>query len=198
MTDVAPLAITTDPSGTNFYVASLGSNTIDGFTLNPASGVLTAITGSPFTVPGSPKSLAIDAAGFFLYVVNGNTDEAAIFTIHADGSLALVKSTRARRSPAAMVFSAGAAGQFQPSFVEVATQTTNGGVLSYAVNQVSGALTLAHSVITDANAGSSAVAIDRSGQFVYSAQAAAGQVSGFTLDPNSGVLAAIAGSTLAA
>ncbi|HEV2112984.1 MAG TPA: beta-propeller fold lactonase family protein, partial [Terriglobales bacterium] len=191
------LAMITDPAGPHLYVASAGSDAVYGFSVNSTTGALTPITGSPFAVPGSPQALAIDAAGFYLYAVNGNKNEAAIFSIRSDGALALVKSTRARSSPGAMIFSAGTAGQVLPAFAEVSTQdaVSGGGLLSYSVNAASGALTAADS-ITIGSQGANAVAADPSGRFIYTAQLPDGQVSGFTID-QFGVLTGMSNSPFA-
>jgi len=191
------LAMISDPTGARLYAASAGSNTVYGFGINPATGALTNIAGSPFAVPGSPQALAMDAAGFYVYTVNGSTDEASIFAVQANGVLVLVKSTRARKAPGAMVFSAGSSGQFLPAFAEVTTEnSTNGGLLSYSIDAASGSLAAADSVAIGTQ-GSNAVATDPTGKFVYTLEETDGKISAFTLD-SFGVLTSVSGSPFSA
>jgi len=46
--DVAPSALTVDPSGKFLYVTNEDSDNMSVFSINAGSGVLTAVTGSPF------------------------------------------------------------------------------------------------------------------------------------------------------
>jgi hypothetical protein len=43
-------------------------STLSAFTINPTSGVLTAMSGSPFTLSGSVLFCSVDVSGKFLYV----------------------------------------------------------------------------------------------------------------------------------
>lgn len=59
--------LTTDPYGKYLYV---GTNTglVYGYSVNAANGILTPVSGSPFTVPGSTSNFALQAAYQYLYV----------------------------------------------------------------------------------------------------------------------------------
>lgn len=59
---VAPM-----PSGQFLYVANANSDTVSGFSINPATGALSAVPGSPFPtgMNSNPFSVAIDRAGQF-------------------------------------------------------------------------------------------------------------------------------------
>jgi 6-phosphogluconolactonase (cycloisomerase 2 family) len=59
-----------DPSGKFLFVYDTEGEAIDGFSIDAASGVLTAISGSPFPAAGvgAPGGLAMDASGRFLCV----------------------------------------------------------------------------------------------------------------------------------
>jgi 6-phosphogluconolactonase len=70
--------VAVDPSGKFAYVANAGDNTVSGYTINSATGALTAIAGSPFASGGSgPLSVAVDPSGKFAYVVNGSVTDFA-------------------------------------------------------------------------------------------------------------------------
>src|SRR5207253_4929799 len=66
----APSSIIFDPSGTHLYVANSGSNTISGFNLNPVTGTLTVVPGSPFADAGAPSALLMDPVGLYLFAAN--------------------------------------------------------------------------------------------------------------------------------
>ncbi len=75
---------TADSSG-NFYVLNAGTKQIAGYYVN--SGALTALTGSPYSVPAAPLSMAIAPNGRFLYV--GTIDGIYVYSIASNGSLSL-------------------------------------------------------------------------------------------------------------
>ena len=60
--------ITADPSGTLVYVAS--ADNLYGFKINPATGALMPVPGSPF--PGGGTDMTVDPSGHFLYAVGGD------------------------------------------------------------------------------------------------------------------------------
>jgi 6-phosphogluconolactonase len=63
----APISVVGDAAGGFVYVAS--TTTISSFSINPSTGVLTAISGSPFTLPGSLKAFpSIDPSGNYIYL----------------------------------------------------------------------------------------------------------------------------------
>ena len=74
------LLFMTDSSGMSVHVYSIGSG-----------GVLTQVSGSPFSVPFFPGNLATDGLGKYLYV-NDNTNPTAVaaYTIGSSGSLSAV------------------------------------------------------------------------------------------------------------
>jgi 6-phosphogluconolactonase len=91
-----PVAIAVDSTGTLLYSANSGSNDVSAFKVS--SGVLTAVTGSPFATAGSgvidasqPVFLTVDPTNGFLYVANQGSRAIAAFTIKAaDGTLSFV------------------------------------------------------------------------------------------------------------
>lgn len=79
-TGVGPVLGALDPSGTHIYVADGGDNTVAGFTIG-TGGALTAISGTPFAVTGTPSpvylfNLVIDPSGTHIYVLDTGNDSA--------------------------------------------------------------------------------------------------------------------------
>src|ERR1700722_8124540 len=64
------------------YVANRGSGNVSGYTIDPASGNLTAITGSPFAAGGNPVAVAVDPTGAYAYVVNQLSANISAYTIN--------------------------------------------------------------------------------------------------------------------
>src|SRR6266702_4301554 len=90
VSSVAPLAaakdtvfVTVDPSGKFAYVANYHSANISAFTIDAATGALTAVAGSPFAAGTNPFSIAVDPSGKFAYVANQNSNNVSAFTIDA-------------------------------------------------------------------------------------------------------------------
>ena len=62
------LALLTHPLHAQFaYVANAGSGNVSGYTINPTTGALTPISGSPFAVGSGAGPLAVDPNGKFAY-----------------------------------------------------------------------------------------------------------------------------------
>jgi YVTN family beta-propeller protein len=91
------------------YVANSGSNNVSAYTINAATGALTAVPGSPFAADQGPLLMRADAAGKFLFVSNQGSatgpPRLSVYTI--DGTTGAL--TQAAHSP----FDLGA--QFGPA-----------------------------------------------------------------------------------
>jgi 6-phosphogluconolactonase (cycloisomerase 2 family) len=88
-------SITVDPSGKFVFglSAAFTGSTISVFTIDPTSGALTLVSGSPFTVENGAISggLAVDPSGKFLYIAGGNASE--IMCLSIDGTTGALTST---------------------------------------------------------------------------------------------------------
>ncbi len=70
------LGVRVAPNGKHLYVnapTQFGQSFIVAYTINPTTGKLTRVNGSPFAVPGQPNFMDIDVTGHFLYTANGGT-----------------------------------------------------------------------------------------------------------------------------
>ena len=89
---VGQAAIITNPSGTLLFMSDSIGEKIDVYSIG-SGGVVSPVTGSPFTVPFEPMNLATDGQGKYLYAINGNPtthtgSEIAAYTISsATGSV---------------------------------------------------------------------------------------------------------------
>ena len=88
--------ITSCTVGTFLYVANSGSGNISAFSINPTTGALTPVAGSPFAISGASSlgfgiSMAPTLDGKFLIATNGNStagsNSITVFSVAANGSL---------------------------------------------------------------------------------------------------------------
>jgi 6-phosphogluconolactonase len=91
--DVGPETITTATQGIKsfLYAANAGSGTVSAFVIDPRSGNLTVVPGSPFTVgaanAGNTLSLTASPGGHFLFEVDETSTFIRTFNIAANGAL---------------------------------------------------------------------------------------------------------------
>jgi 6-phosphogluconolactonase (cycloisomerase 2 family) len=74
------------------YVANARAGTIAGYSVNPASGTLQSIGGSPFVTGSNPRSVTTDVHGRFAYVTHDVANQVAGFRIdiHPSGRFLFV------------------------------------------------------------------------------------------------------------
>jgi 6-phosphogluconolactonase len=95
-TGVFPDDVKVDGSGRFVYVANWGDSTISGFSINPGSGALLSLPGSPYSEQISdPDSLAPIPNGRGVIVDDQGDDSMASLAINSDGSLTPVGSLQA-------------------------------------------------------------------------------------------------------
>ncbi len=142
---------TVHPSGRFVYAANGNSfltpstpATVAAFSVDPTTGALSSIAGSPFSTQGAnlqsdPSICLIDVHGKFLFVNNNGSDSIAVFSIDQNsGALTAVSgspfSTGSGSNPSVPVP--------DPSgkYLYVANRGTNS-VSSYAIDKTTGALT---------------------------------------------------------
>src|SRR5215471_3529132 len=90
--DVNAENMTTAMQGTAgfLYAANNGSSTISAFGINPKTGTLTPVPGSPFDTGAEPEGLRVTANGNFLLVGLRSLDALGVYSIDGNGRLAQV------------------------------------------------------------------------------------------------------------
>ena len=194
--------IAIDPSGKFLYVSSL-DDSIYSFTIDPSSGLLTSVPGSPFATPLSqPLSVVIDPSGRFLYAGIWGGDSVAAFAINnTTGALTEVAGSPFQNE-------SGTLGEDPMPIIDPSGRflyTLNLGVNTfsgYAIDPNSGALTpLAHfpmPIPVEIPSGGFAnpegpMIVDPSGKFLYLA-CSDSFFQGFELNPSNGELTLLHGS----
>jgi uncharacterized protein (TIGR03437 family) len=172
------------------YAASFGGNNIYAFTINPTTGALTPISGSPFAAGSGPFGLTSDLSGRFLYSANYSSSNISAFAIDpTTGALTAVPG-----SP----FSASGPASLAISGRVLFVANYDGGNLgAYLIDNVTGALTPVSGSPFTAGASPNWVAVHPNGKFVYVVNNNGSNVSAYSVGAN-GALTQIPGSPFAA
>ncbi len=209
--NVGPYAMTADPTGKFLYLAIVGStiigvaNDLYAFTIDPSTGALTPVSGSPFpSQPAIGNSIAINPAGKFLYAGGedyNSIDSISEFSIDATtGTLTSISQAGCLGAPFGPE-----PRMYGPSY-SVAVDPTEGFLLSLGQFNEVCTLSIGSSGILQQVAGLPLVvdsnillnpivmAIDPSGKFGYTANGGNFTLSAFSIAPGSGTLNLVPGS----
>jgi 6-phosphogluconolactonase len=126
-----PGQIVVDSTGSFVYTVLTGTNQIAAFSITASTGVLTAVTGSPF--PTGNRPLAMATVNNFLYV--SNTSDATISGYTIDPTTGVL--TALAGSPFA-IYAGPMATSFDGAYLYTTTQT---GLTTFSINPQTGALT---------------------------------------------------------
>src|ERR1700722_7542332 len=114
-----------------------GSNTVSGYAINPTSGALTPIPGSPFTVGTNPHAVALDPSSKFLYVANRASNNISAFTVNlSTGAL-----TEVPGSPFAAGYEPDGLAMYPSGKFLYASNELSANVYAYLIDGETGALT---------------------------------------------------------
>ncbi|MBS1855797.1 MAG: Ig-like domain repeat protein [Acidobacteria bacterium] len=173
------------------YVPNFTTSNVSGYLIDPATGALDRVAGSPFTTGQSPVQAAIHPAGKFLYVLDAGAGDITLFEISApSGTLRVLPCIHCEaQSPSGMTIDP--TGQYL--FV---TSSGAGTVTPYSINLATGQLTKGPAASTGAGSRPVQAAVDPSGRYLYVANSATGQVAGFSIQ--GGALTPLDGSPYAA
>jgi 6-phosphogluconolactonase (cycloisomerase 2 family) len=141
-----PRTLAIDPAS-KFLYATISSSfmgtssSVYAYTIDAASGGLTAVANSPFTAGENPVSATVDVSGRFLFVANNantaNGNSVSAFSIDPDtGVLTPVPGSPFAASPFPLFVAADPSGQY----VYVGLDTSPG-IAAFVINQKTGALT---------------------------------------------------------
>jgi uncharacterized protein (TIGR03437 family) len=186
-----PEAMAVDPTGKFLYVASDGNTgaygDISAYTINAATGALTAIQGSPFRTGLYPEGIAVDPTGKFLYVTSLIANTVSVYAINGGGEALTPNAGSpypAGNSPSSVaVHPTG-------KFVYVLAAD----IVGFSVAAGSGALTAIPGSPFHSEAFTTAVAMDPGGKFLYAANALPNSITVYSVNPDSGALTKVQGS----
>ncbi len=148
------------------YDVTNGDNgNVSAFTINPGSGNLTAVAGSPFTADAQPTAIALDPTGQFAYVANLQSADVSEFTVGVNGVLTFIANynTTDTGAAGASTFSVAVDPLGGYAFAGSGSNVATGLVDSFLVT--AGALTEVAPTTTGNNP--LALAVNPSGSFVF-------------------------------
>ena len=177
------------------YLPQSDSQTIQAFTIDHASGALTAITGSPFPSSGA-DSVVSDPAGRFLFVGNQNTGSVSVFQINA-ATGALVAAPGSPFFAFNLDFAAVLAVDGTGKFLYVGQDFPALPMYAFSIDQNTGALSPA--VGSPFNLGIAGVRTDFTGKFAIGITGNTGDnhLYVFAIDSTTGALTAVNNSPFA-
>jgi len=188
-------SVTIDPTGKFLYSAINQGNDISGYLIDPTTGALTPITGSPFPAGNVPMTVRVDPSGRYAYVTNANSNNISAYSINSStGAL-----TQIAGSPFSSggLFPTGLAIDPSGGFIYVTNLNSNN-VSAFLINSGTGVLTPISGSPFPSGAGPIGASVHPSGKFVYVSDNGAGTVTAYAIDSASGVLTPISGSPFAA
>lgn len=187
-----PVAAAIDPVSKFLYVANSGSNSVTGFSIGSGTGAANPIAGATVTTNFVPSGLAIDPAGHYLYVSTlfGNSGGVEGFFINAMTGA----PTPMAGSPLASFPATGL--QVLPPGAYLYVSDEVNGIRAFSINGTGG---LAEIVGSPFLAGNEpfGVSLDPAGKFLYRANFVSNDISGYTIDANTGRLTQVPGSPMA-
>jgi 6-phosphogluconolactonase (cycloisomerase 2 family) len=177
------------------YVSSAFDGTIVAFSVDPTTGGLTSVPGSPFPVPGAPfspgqgpQALTADPAGKFLYIANNpinisSADDLPAFAVDpSSGALSAVPgspfTTGSLEAP--VTLAVDSSGKFLYVADQDGSQVGGNNISGFSVNSATGALTSGSQAMCDAGL-TSGVVTDPVGPFVFASNSS-GSVCSFSIN----------------
>ena len=89
----SPQGIRVTPDGNFVIVVNQGTSNVSVFSLDPGTGALAAVPGSPFASGSAPGPVAIDPSGKFVFVGDTGGNSLSAYTIDSAGSFTPVTGT---------------------------------------------------------------------------------------------------------
>jgi 6-phosphogluconolactonase len=182
-----------------FGFCSAGTNVVFAYSIDRTLGTLTPVAGSPFPAGSTPRSIAADPTGRFLFVGNYFGTSVSSYIIDANtGALTTVPGSPFQVGPYPNGITEDVAVDHNGRFVYVATN--GGSLVAFSIDRATGTLTpIPGSPFAGQGYSSWSVSVEPTGKFLYLTNAyshtgSGGNVSAYAIDQNSGALTPVAGS----
>jgi len=186
------------------YVANSGSSStatggsVSSYAIDPTTGALSPLPGSPFTAGSGPSSVAVDPSNKFLYVANKLSNNVSAFTVDGNtGALTAITGSPFAAGSAPVALAVDPLGKF----VYVVNQNSNN-LSVYTLNSQTGVLTPISGSPFPTGISPNSVAADPLGRFVYVTNFVFPQMVGpgysdlsaYSIDRTAGALNPVSGS----
>ena len=158
----SPNVIDATPDGRFIYMPNYYDSTLSGFAIDPVSGALSPIPGTPIAEPGAnPQAVIVHPSGKFLYLVNNTTSALITYAIDATtGELSQLSSVGTATTGAYMP-AIDPVGQF----LYVSTYATT--IAGYALDPALGTPTAVPGSPFPVQGANMIPTFDRTGKFLY-------------------------------
>lgn len=193
-----PQSIAVDPAAKFVFVGSSDTPDVFAFAINPTTGALTTVAGSPFANPGgSNYGITVDPSDRFVYVANASGNSLSAYTIDpTTGALTPINGSPFAAGTGASSVAVDPAGRFL-------YLTGSNDVFMFNIDSSSGAPALSRTIRGRSSPSSIALAtgttpVAYTPKFAYVANNGSNNVSAYTIDENTGAIAAITGSPFSA
>jgi 6-phosphogluconolactonase (cycloisomerase 2 family) len=180
------------PTGNPVFVSN-SSGSVSTYLLDPSTGLLQTITGSPVSTGGtSPDSMAVDPTHAHLLVTNLAAGTTAVFSVNSStGLLQPVTGSPFQTTASQVRILIHPNGNFAYTLVNSPSE-----VVGYNYSSTSGALSpLTGFPVTLGFPGASGLAITSTGKFLYASNPAANTISSFSIDVSTGALTLVGTAT---
>jgi 6-phosphogluconolactonase (cycloisomerase 2 family) len=187
-----PQFLSVSPTAGLLYVANGTLSNISAFNIG-ATGALSAVAGSPFSVGAGAnvQGMAIDPKGLFLFATDSANNKVAAFSIAASGALAPVAGSPFAAGTAPVSVTVDPSGQFvfaaNSGSDDVSAYTALAGVLK----PVTGSPYTTRATTATTAAQPVFVTVDVTNNYVYVANLQAKTVAAFLLNGTDGTLTAV-------
>jgi 6-phosphogluconolactonase (cycloisomerase 2 family) len=137
----SPSEVAFDATGTMLYVANQNDGSVSGFHVDAATGALTEMVGSPYSLGAgaAPTAVAVDPSGLRLYVAL-HANRFTTMAIAADGSLTETTHAAVNAPNSTVIFGAAKPAVLAPRFAYVVNANDNT-IQSFQMDPTTGALT---------------------------------------------------------
>jgi 6-phosphogluconolactonase len=188
-----------DPTNRFLYTLGIGARSIGGFTINPTSGLLTTMTGSPFAWPSTGTSVGqmfFHPSGKFVYVLDTAIISNQSGTSYGPSSISVYSidqttGTLSLLGSPVLTGGTNAAGMqvyLDGKFLLV-TNVNSASVAIFGINQTTGVLTpVIGSPFATPGTTPGIVVLDPSGKFAYLTNLGTSTITQFTVNAAAGTI----------
>jgi 6-phosphogluconolactonase len=188
-----PFLLAMDNAGGFLYVANALSNSISAFSIDASSGVLTAVTGSPFSINLAAKNMKLSPSGNFLYVSGPSqpTGVVVVFSVNAGVISQVGFTSTADNDPSGLAIDPSG------SYLYTANAAANS-ISIYSIASTGLLTQVPQSPLADTQQHPVALIVDQAGKYLYVANQGSSNISSYSITSGTGFPVAITDSPFGA
>ncbi|MFM0608830.1 beta-propeller fold lactonase family protein [Paraburkholderia sediminicola] len=180
--NVTSVSVTCVPA--QFVYAVESNNKIYGYAVDPTTGALTQVAGSPFAGSGGTSNIAITPSGAFAYVTSGSSNTVTGYAIDpVTGALTPVPGGPVPAGSDTHAIAVAPSGKFV-----YVTNLNSNTVSGYSINATTGVLTAIGGATVPTGTSPYSIVVDPTSRFVYVGNYNDADVTGYTIDATTGAL----------